>query len=107
MAKGWEVYAPGWGCVAETDSELQRKKYYYAILDSFYLNTVPIDVCHPVYACFFIFIRQPEDKDSVAMRLRVQNCTNIIKRQWLQAMYNPARLLCKRQLLQDFNALAQ
>lgn len=109
MMTGWEVYAPGWGGVAETDSNWfwQSMERHYAILDCIFLNRVSIDGCHPDYAGFVIFIRQPEDKDSVAMRLRVQNCTNIIKRQWLQAMYNPARLLCRRQLLQVFHALAQ
>lgn len=40
MYLGWEVSAPGWGCVAETDSDLQWPEKHDAILDFFYLNEV-------------------------------------------------------------------
>ena len=103
MMTGWEVYAPGWVCKTETDLRWLDK--YHAILDSLYLNSVLIDVCHPLIATVVVFIRQPEDKDSVAMRLRMQNCANVIKRQWMQAIYNPARVICRRQQLQGFQAL--
>ena len=99
---GWEVYAPDWGCPRE--SWLDR---YYAKVDYFHCNCVVIDVNDSGWSTITLFIRQPEDKGTAAMRLRMHSCSNIVKRQWLQAMYNPTRLICKRRLLKDFHALTQ
>ena len=96
---GWEVYAPDWGHICDLWQDR-----YYAKVDDYFLNYVK------VYdsgwdTIMVLFIRQPEDKGTTATRLRMHSCSNIVKRQWLQAMYNPTRVICKRRLLKDFHAL--
>lgn len=101
---GWQVYAPNWGC---DNWDLEYDGFYYDQQDWLNFNLVIIDVNNPHYYTTHLFIRQPEDKDSIAARLRMQNCANLIKRQWLQSLYNPQRQICQRRLLQDFCKLTQ
>lgn len=98
---GWQVYAPNWGC-----DSWGKWDDIYDLRDFLYFNLVTIDVDDPHYRTIPLFIRQPKDKGSVAARLRMQICANIIMRQWLQTLRDIcARGACYRTFMHCQNVL--